>query len=211
MSRLRLSFTERRRARLALKVDVLDLLEEKTTITEPISLSARASGAGWPGSRRSRSRPGSPRRPHRYGRGHGAGKRPRPRRRRRVPSPSRGRSSPRRPARPHRPRRRRAHRRRRRDRVAASSRPRDADRSRRRRGAGRPPWCGPIGRWPGPGGGGGGGAPIRGRISTPNVTSPPGSQGTCPPALPLGTAAPSAPPAVARAAWTRSTPTPGRP
>src|SRR5262245_49419962 len=46
MNCLRLSFTERRRARLARRVEVLDLLEEKTTITEPISLSALSLG-GW--------------------------------------------------------------------------------------------------------------------------------------------------------------------
>jgi hypothetical protein len=34
----RASYTERRRARLALKVDVLDRLESRSTITEPISV-----------------------------------------------------------------------------------------------------------------------------------------------------------------------------
>jgi len=46
MSSLRLTYTERRRARMARKFDRLDLLENRTTITEPISLTALSLG-GW--------------------------------------------------------------------------------------------------------------------------------------------------------------------
>ena len=44
MSRFRLSFTERRRRKLALRVDRLDQLEIRNTITEPISLTALSLG-----------------------------------------------------------------------------------------------------------------------------------------------------------------------
>jgi hypothetical protein len=45
MSRRRKSFTEKRRARLAMKWDRLDRLETKSTITEPISLLGLATGS----------------------------------------------------------------------------------------------------------------------------------------------------------------------
>jgi hypothetical protein len=45
MSRHRKSFTEKRRARLAMKWDRLDKLESKNTITEPISLLGLATGS----------------------------------------------------------------------------------------------------------------------------------------------------------------------
>ena len=44
MSRRRLSFTERRRARLALKFGRLDRLETRNTMTEPISATAISTG-----------------------------------------------------------------------------------------------------------------------------------------------------------------------
>ena len=44
MGRFRLSFTERRRARLAKQVNRLDRLETRNTITEPISLTALSLG-----------------------------------------------------------------------------------------------------------------------------------------------------------------------
>ncbi len=44
MSRRRRSFTERRRSRLALKVDRLDPLEPRSLITDPINLFAASLG-----------------------------------------------------------------------------------------------------------------------------------------------------------------------
>jgi YD repeat-containing protein len=47
MNSSRLSFTQNRRRRLALKFDALDALERRNTITEPVSLAALSLG-GWP-------------------------------------------------------------------------------------------------------------------------------------------------------------------
>ncbi len=44
MGRYRLSFSERRRARLAKQVDRIDILHDCNTITEPISLTAMSLG-----------------------------------------------------------------------------------------------------------------------------------------------------------------------